>query len=237
MTNSGKASVHFGVYPNTYSTADPQPFDVPHATSINTTFSLSATAGKYDFSCYGPDGFQRRFAGNLASDFNKIEAVSILNPTNGATAIALENLSSSTVTFGLTNGYTLQTASYVLPAHSTNMINVGGETNNGLYDVTVTSTADSFFLRRFLGRAQIIPTTLPPTPIVLSNPTVASGNVQFNFIGPAGQSYQVLVTTDVADSNSWQIISSGVFGNTIETFNDPSSVSSHTTRFYRVVSP
>jgi hypothetical protein len=200
------------------------------------TLQLSATVGIYDYSCYGPDGFQRRFAGKLFSDYNKIEAVSILNPTNGATAIALENLSTSAVTFSLTNGYTIQTASYVVPAHGTNVINLGSETNNGLYDVTVTSTADTLFIRRFLGRAEIVP-IVPPIPIILSNATVASGNFQFNFTGPIGQTYKVLVTMDVADSSSWQVISSGIFGNTITTFTDPSSIGSHATRYYRVVSP
>lgn len=237
MTNSGAASVHFGVYPNTYSTAAPQPFDVPNAMSATTTFSLSATSGKYDYSCYGPDGFQRRFAGNLSSDYNKIEAISVLNVTNGAVAIALENLSSSSVTFNVTNGYTIRTASYSVPAHSTNTVNIGSETNNGLYDVTVSSPTDSLFLRRFLGRVQTSSISTQPPPIVLFNPTVANGKFQFGFSGPTGQSYKVLSTTDASDNSSWQISSYGIFGNTFATFTETNSVSTQQTRFYRVISP
>ncbi|MGZ4974706.1 MAG: phosphocholine-specific phospholipase C, partial [Limisphaerales bacterium] len=233
MTNSGTASFHFAIYPNINITEDPEPFDVPHATSTTATYGLSATAGKYDYSCYGPDGFQRRFAGTLASDYNKIEAVSVLNPTNGACSIALENLSSSSLTFGLSNGYTLQSASYPLPAHSTNVVDTGSETNGGLYDVTVTSTTDTNFVRRFLGRVEIIPIV----PLTIFNPTVASGNVQFNFTGPVGQSYKVLVTTDVANSSSWQVISSGIFGKAIGTFTETRSMLSDSMRFYRMVSP
>jgi phospholipase C len=235
MTNSGPASVHFGVYPNTYSTATPQPFDVPNATSASTTFSLSASAGKYDYSCYGPDGFQRRFAGNLSSDYNKIEATAVLNQTNGTCLIALQNLSSASVIFTGTNGYRNQTANYSVPAHSTVLINVGSETNNGLYDVTITSSADALFLRRFLGRAQTILPPALPAPIVLGNPAVTNGKFQFNFTGPVGQTYKVLVTTDAADSSSWQMASYGIFDNSPAVFTETNNANS--TRFYRVVAP
>jgi phospholipase C len=237
MTNSGAASVHFGVYPNTYSTDTPQQFDVTQATSASTVFDVSAAGGKYDYSCYGPDGFQRRFVGNLTSDFNKIEAVSILNPTNGGCAIALQNPSTSSKTFSLTNGYTSQIATYVVSSHSTNVVNIGSETNNGLYDVTVTSTADALFLRRFLGRAEIVPAVVVRPPTVLFNPTVASGNFRFSFTGPSGESYKVLMTTNVADIGSWQVASYGIFGNGAGTFTETNSIGNDQTRFYRMVSP
>ncbi|HXU79142.1 MAG TPA: phospholipase C, phosphocholine-specific, partial [Methylomirabilota bacterium] len=143
MTNSGAASVHFAVYANAFRTDGPWPFDVNTAGSASASFSTSATAGNYDFSCYGPNGFQRRFAGNLTNDFQKIEARSILNPANAGIGIELENASSSAVTFVVTNGYALNSSlSYPVPAHTTNVVNVGSETNNGFYDVTVTASAD-----------------------------------------------------------------------------------------------
>jgi hypothetical protein len=234
MTNSGTASFHFAVYPNAYRADAPQPFDVPNATSASTTYGLSTTSGKYDFSCYGPDGFQRRFAGNLASDYQKIEAISILSPTNGSIAIALENLSSSAVTFSLTNGYTTSTGSYSVPAHSTNVVNVGSETNNGLYDVTITASADSTFVRRFLGRVETIAFVAPT---IFFNPTPINNNFQFNFSGPAGQPYRVLVTTNLTAGSNWQVISTGIFGNTTANFTEASSITSQPVRFYRVVSP
>ena len=236
MTNSGAASFHFAIYPNAYRGDAPQPFDVPDASSASTAYDLSTTSGKYDFSCYGPDGFQRRFAGNLAADYQKIEAVSILNSTNGGIAIALENLSSSAVTFNLTNGYTANAGSYSVPANSTNVVNIGSETNNGLYDVTITASADSTFVRRFLGRVEIIP-IVPPT--VFFNSTglnTLNGNFQFNFSGPFGQTYQVLVTTNLTDG-SWQVVSAGTFGNVMTNFTETNRITSQPAHFYRVVSP
>ncbi|HEV2695919.1 MAG TPA: phospholipase C, phosphocholine-specific [Verrucomicrobiae bacterium] len=235
MTNSGAASFHFAVYPNAFRADAPQPYDVLDGASAGTAYDLSATTGKYDFSCYGPDGFQRRFAGTLASDYQKIEAISILSPTNGGIAIALENLSTSAVTFGLTNGYTLKASSFAAPAHSTNVVSIGSETNGGLYDVTVTAAGvDSTFARRFLGRVEI---TLIVAPSVYFSATPVNGNFKFNFGGPVGQSYKVLVTTNLAASSGWQIISAGIFGNTDTNFTETNSITSQPWRFYRVVSP
>src|SRR5438046_229601 len=118
------------------------------------------TSKLYDFSYYNPNGFQQRFANNITTDFQKIETVSIFNPVNDRIKIELDNATTSTVTFTLTNDYTAESASYPVPAHTTNLVNVGSETNNSFYDVTVTASADNLFLKRFLGR---IKTYVPPT--------------------------------------------------------------------------
>jgi len=178
MTNSGAASVHFGVYPNAYRNDGPWPFDVNTATNATTVFSLSGTSGKYDFSCYGPDGFQRRFAGNVSADYNVIEATAFINPGNAGAKIELVNSSASSVTFTVTNGYVVSgQASYVVPAHSTNVYNILSETNGGLYDVTVTANADSNFVRRFLGRVQ--QSTSGTTLMSSKNPSVQGDNITF----------------------------------------------------------
>lgn len=234
MTNSGTASVHFGVTPNAFRDDAPQPFDVSNATSASTTFSLSATSGKYDFSCRGPNGFQRRFAGTLASDYQKIEAVSVLNPVNGGLAIALENLSAADVIFTITNGYiTHVPVLYSVLAHSTNTVSIGSETNSGFYDVTVTANADSTFVRRFLGRVEVTPLVAPS--VFFSTPP-ASGNFQFNFSGPANQTYQVLATTNLAAANSWSVVTTGTFGNSAVTYTE-TNIAGPSMRFYRVISP
>ena len=227
MTNWGAASVHFGVYPNAYRTDGPWQFDVNTTNSATMTFS---TSGLYDFSCYGPNGFQRRFAGSITADFQKIEAVSIFNPVNGGIKIELDNATASTVTFALTNGYIAGSASYPVPAHTTNLVNVGSETNNSFYDVTVTASADSLFLRRFLGRVE---TYVPPT--VSAGKVLADGAFQFSFSGPAGQPYHVLANTNLLDSASWTAILSGIFGPQPAIFIETNA--SRPARFYRLASP
>ncbi len=155
MNNSGAASVHFLVVPNAYRTDNPTPYDVLNNYSATNIFSTASTGGKYDLSCYGPNGFQRRFAGNLSADGNQIEAAGWLNPSTGGLEVTLANATASPVTFTVTNGYVANgQTNYTVPANTTNVVSAGSETNNGFYDLTVTASADNLFLRRFLGRVE-----------------------------------------------------------------------------------
>ena len=155
LTNSGAASVHFLVEPNAFRLDNPTPYDVAGSNSAVNVYSTTSTSGNYDLTCYGPNGFQRRFAGNLALDCNQIEAVSYLNPATGELELALANPSSAAVTFTVTNGYaTGGLAMYLVAPGATNVITAGSSTNNGFYDLTVTASTDAGFLRRFLGRVE-----------------------------------------------------------------------------------
>lgn len=231
MTNSGAASVHFGVYANAFSSVEPSQFDVDTTNSASISFSTAASAGKYDFTCYGPNGFQRRFAGNVATDFQKLEATAVLDPSIRGISIQLANPSSASVTFSVTNGYAANSSvNYSVPAHTTNLVTVGSETNNGFYDVTIKSTADSLFVRRFSGRVEAY------TPPILSGGKItANGGFQISFSGPAGQPYRVLTTTNLSDPASWTAAQSGIFGTEPVVFTDATVAG--LARFYRVVSP
>jgi phospholipase C len=231
MTNTGAASVHFGVYPNAYRNDGPWPFDVNTTNSATVAFSTATTAGKYDFSCYGPNGFQRRFAGNITNDFQKIEAVSILDPVSGGIKIELDNASSSSVTLVVTNGYAGNSVSYPLAAHSTNVINVGSETNNGFYDVNVTASTDSLFVRKFLGRVE----TYAP-PVIAGGKLLGNGTFQISFGGPAAQPYRILTATNLANAASWIVVGSGTFGSSPGIYTD-TNVVDRAVRFFRLVSP
>jgi phospholipase C len=234
MTNSGAASVHFGVYPNTYRNDGPWPYDVKTGNSATAVFNLSASGGKYDFSCYGPDGFQRRFAGTLNADYQKIEASSTLSPAAGGIQIALANASASPVTFTATNGYVANgLTTYAVSAHATNVINVGSETNNGLYDVTVTASADSGFVRRFLGRVQ---KTEQATPFIVGSALLSGNHFEFIFSGTPNQPYRILAGTDLSQPNSWSVVGTGNFGAAPSVYAEPGS-QGQSMRFYRVVSP
>ena len=179
LTNSGAASVHFGIYPNKYRADGPWPFDVTNTQTAGASFSLAGTAGKYDFSCYGPNGFQRRFAGVLSADYQRIEAVGFINPVSGGIKILLANSSGSAVTFAVTNGYLAGGLTNIsVPANSTNVFNVSSETNGGFYEVTVTASADSLFLRRFMGRVES--SGMASFLISSKNPSVYGESVTFS---------------------------------------------------------
>jgi phospholipase C len=232
MTNSGAASVHFGIYPNAYRNDGAWPFDVDTTNSASMSFSTSGTAGKYDFTCYGPNGFQRRFAGSITNDAQKIEALSILDPVNGGMKIELDNSSASTVTFGVTNGYVISGLSnYIVPAHSTNVINIGSETNAGFYDIKVTASSDSLFVRRFLGRVE---TFVPPS--VFGGKVSGNGAFQFSFSGPLAQPFHVLASTNLLSPASWTPVLSGSFGPDPSIYTETNNPAL-AFRFYKVVSP
>ena len=178
MTNSGTASVHFLVIPNAYRTDNPTPYDVLNAKTATNVYSTVSTSGNYDLSCYGPNGFQRRFVGNVSADNNKIEAVSSLNPSTGGIEVTLANATASPVTFTITNGYVANgLTTYTVPAGTTTVISGGSETNNGFYDLTVTASADSLFLRRFLGRVET--NGLSGSFVSSKNPSGYNDNVMF----------------------------------------------------------
>ncbi|HEX7654524.1 MAG TPA: phospholipase C, phosphocholine-specific, partial [Verrucomicrobiae bacterium] len=73
LTNGGGAAVHFGVYANADRFDGPWPVEVAGGSGASQMFHLTGN-GHYDFSAYGPDGFQRRFAGNLNLDARQIDA-------------------------------------------------------------------------------------------------------------------------------------------------------------------
>ena len=155
MTNSGSVSVHFSVYANAYRNDGPWPFDVVSSNTVTTNYSLAASSGNYDFSSYGPNGFLRRFAGNLNADSGKIEAISYLNPSADSLAITLANPGSSPVVFSVTNGYFSNSlATYTVPAFSTNVLDLDASTNNGWYDLTAIASSDPLFVRRFAGHIE-----------------------------------------------------------------------------------
>ena len=64
-----------------------------------------------------------------------------------------------------------------------------------------------------------------------------AGGYQLTFAGPAGQTYQVLASSDLAVPRSaWPVVSSGTFGNGSVIFTDPSATN-RASRFYTVKSP
>ena len=147
----------------------PRPIDVLPATSTNFTFSTLTTSGNYNFSCYGPNGFLRQFAGNLKADCGQIEAVSYLNPITDGFKITLANPGGVPTVFTVTNGWFANSlATYTVPANSTNIVFLDTSTNNvgvatnlfgvftntGWYDLTVTASSDSQFVRRFAGHIE-----------------------------------------------------------------------------------
>jgi phospholipase C len=190
MANSGTSSVHLAIYPNAYRHDDPWQYDVLPGTPVANFFNVATVGGGfYDFTCYGPNGFQRRFAGNMNTNCNQIEAVSAFAPDLGNLIVTLTNASVGPVTFTITDAYHLggPWTITVQPSDAfTNIFGVGTN-NNGWYDYTAVADLDSVFLRRFAGHIENIP--LPPPPVqtnLLLSASLDSGNFVLTYPLAAG---------------------------------------------------
>jgi phospholipase C len=155
MTNAGTESAHYAIYPNQYRTDGPWEYDVAAGSNFEDYFHVVAYGGGYyDLSCYGPNGFLRRFAGNYNAACGQIEAVSALDPANGALTLTFSNNTSSAVTF------TVKANAYRTDGPWTYTVPAGGSTSgtwqaaSGWYDLSVSASNDKVFLRRLAGHIE-----------------------------------------------------------------------------------
>ncbi|HET6330432.1 MAG TPA: phospholipase C, phosphocholine-specific [Holophagaceae bacterium] len=158
MHNTGTASAHFAIYPNQYRTDGPWQYDVAGGSSHDDTFNVVTYGGGfYDLTCYGPNSFLRQFAGNFNVSCGQVEVSSSIDPTAGTLTLSLSNASSSAVTFTVkANAYRTDGPwFYTVPAGGTvsNTWNAAAS-GQGWYDLSVTESGDTTFLRRLVGHIE-----------------------------------------------------------------------------------
>ncbi|WP_067709162.1 phosphocholine-specific phospholipase C [Nocardia yamanashiensis] len=159
LGNEGTAATHYAIHPNAFTASStPQLFDVgPGGTVIR---ELRAPSGYYDYTVYGADGFQRRFAGGL----HRISGAWEVTATTAATAdrqltVTFRNEGSTAAAFVLhANAYRDDGPWPVeVPAGRCvdRLFTLDTEAAGaGWYDFTVTAPADPAFLRRMRGYAE-----------------------------------------------------------------------------------
>ncbi len=185
LTNAGAAPVHFAIYPNAYRMDGPWQYDVGPSGAMNDSFAVAAgNGGPYDFTCYGPNGFQRRFAGLLNLDCRQLEVNSLINPGAGSVTLVLQNSTAAGVNFTIADGYGLTgpwTNTVLSGSQGTNLFFAGTD-NGGWYDLIVIVDANPQFLRRLIGHIE----TGFPTLTATNSP-----NVNIWIIPPATNSIPV----------------------------------------------
>jgi hypothetical protein len=76
----------------------------------------------------------------------------------------------------------------------------------------------------------------PVAPVLTGGSSLGGGQFNLTFGGPSGQTYKVLMSTDVAlPLTSWTQLTDGTFGASAVTYTDTGATNAH--RFYRIVSP
>ena len=162
MTNTGTQSVHCSVHANNYRIDGPWQYDVAAGATVQDYFSAQLFgAGKYDLSLYGPNGFRRRFVGNIDTAGAKVEASASYDLSTAGHAkllLALVNTSSSAVVF------TVRANAYrgdgpwlysVAPGATVKASwDVQADTQ-GWYDFTATVNSDALFSRTFAGHVEL----------------------------------------------------------------------------------
>jgi len=116
--------------------------------------AFSPAQGRYDFTCYGPNGFRRRFAGGVDGG---IGADSRIDPSGLALQVRLHNASPEPVVFTLkANAYRTDGPwiRVVPPGETRTETFHPLAEDQGWYDLTVTADRDARFLRVLAGHLE-----------------------------------------------------------------------------------
>ncbi|GAA3547470.1 phosphocholine-specific phospholipase C [Kribbella ginsengisoli] len=151
FTNRGTAGAGFLVTSATRSDG-PWPYTVGGVKSLTDTWALPST--RYQFGVYGPNGFVQERAGTIAELGPEVTARH--NAATGYVDLTFVNGGTKTVTFTGVDRYApTQPYSYtVQPGTSRVVPNWGVAAGNRWYDISVTSSTDSAYLRRFAGHIE-----------------------------------------------------------------------------------
>jgi len=184
MSNAGTASAHLASYPNAYRTDGPWQYDVGPSGSVTDSFNVvTYGGGRYDLSFYGPNGFLRRFAGNVTNACNQIEVGSNVDPVAGSLGVVMRNSTAALVTFTVTANAYLAGGPWTNPVTAGSLVTntfFVGTNSGGWYDFTVTASSDASFLRRLAGH---IETNAPPVLPVTLNFSLSAGRLNLSWPG------------------------------------------------------
>ncbi|MBC7305006.1 MAG: phospholipase C, phosphocholine-specific [Nocardia sp.] len=156
MRNGGTKTTHYTVFADAERTDGPWHFDVAPGRSVTDDFDvITYGGGRYDLTCYGPNGFARRAAGNLAGPAATVDVTSqVATDDDGVLWLTLANNGTSAVTFTVAaNRYRTDGPwTYkVEPGAQTRDVFHAGWYGKRWYDLTATVSSDPSFVRVFRG--------------------------------------------------------------------------------------
>jgi phospholipase C len=111
------------------------------------------TAAAYDLSLHGPNGFFRRFAGDVLTE--QVKVIPRTRPGQGEVTLELHNLSRSPITFVISDAYKGGRGQEIrLGGLGARSIVVAAGRIGGWYDLTVRLEGDGDFVRALAGRLE-----------------------------------------------------------------------------------
>ncbi|MGR8008091.1 phosphocholine-specific phospholipase C [Streptomyces hypolithicus] len=161
LSNTGRASAHFALYPYAGEFAAPQHKDVRGKAqwAVPLTGDPAGTGGAYRFTITGPNGFRREFAGTRTG---AAEVSSYVDARDRDLHLTLTNRGKAPLTF------TLRTLAYadeadledgrpravtVKPGRSRTVVHSAADAH-GWYDLEITVSGDAAFRRRLMGHME-----------------------------------------------------------------------------------
>lgn len=140
LSNTGKESAHFALYPYAKEFADPVHFDVGRSVEHRVP-----VAGAYDLLLLGPNGFRREFAGAVGGE---AQVSSSVRGYSRVLTLTLSNTGDRTLTFLIgRKRYAVKAGRRLVLPRLTAM-------NSGWYDLTVTVAEEPGFRRRLSGHIE-----------------------------------------------------------------------------------
>jgi phospholipase C len=118
--------------------------------SVSDTWNPASSNGSYDLTVHGPGGFLRVFRGHGKAAGPEVTA----RHTGDDLELTFTNKGSGTVKLKITSGYGGRPQTVTVRAGATVRHTVDLAASKRWYDLTVTSEADSSYLRRFAGHVE-----------------------------------------------------------------------------------
>jgi phospholipase C len=154
FANTGKAGACFQVRSGNPAEG-PWTYTVEAGKALSDVFSPPASSqGKYDLSVYGPNGFMRSFQGGFSSRSANL-AVDCRYRTHGPELdLSVKNLGSAPCLVKITDQYTRDTASRLLPPGASFALKWSLKVTSGWYDLFIATDSDHGFARRLAGHLE-----------------------------------------------------------------------------------
>jgi phospholipase C len=149
--NSGRAGAFFQVRFGDGQTG-PRAYTVGAGDETSDTFGASGNS--YDLSVFGPNGFLRTFAGDLAAGSANLTVRTIRDKDSEGIALEIHNQSSSAEKVKIVEAYSGKTTTHQLQPHSTFTHYSELHKSFGWYDFTVEADSDASFQRRLAGHVE-----------------------------------------------------------------------------------
>lgn len=150
FANEGGIGAAFYVYNNLEPRHDPRRYTISAADTFSDFWILDGTAGRYDFTVYGPNGYLRQFRGAMTPC---PEIKVRYDPAQAGVVLTFENPAPQPCSLSVVNAYAPGSRTVSLDAVSRREERWSLAASSGWYDLSAT-LAGRDYLRRFAGHVE-----------------------------------------------------------------------------------